>query len=50
MLKPKKITIVISDELKGITKEYKKINFINQKHVYESGCNSVAMIEALFSN
>ena len=26
------------------------INFINQKHVYESGCNSVAMIEALFSN
>ena len=51
MLKPKKITIVISDELKGITKEYKKINFINQKkqlgtgHAVKVFCNKNKFIK-----
>jgi len=37
MLKPKKITVIINDELKGITKEYKKINFIHQKKQLGTG-------------
>ena len=37
MLKPKKITVIINDELKGITKEYKKINFIQQKKQLGTG-------------